>query len=84
MHLCDVFIFVKFISVQWAHNVWTYTRWHCKKNLKKKTILNQNYTQHIDHQYIQNARLAMGAPTSAILAEIFMQYLEHNHIINIL
>jgi nucleoside-specific outer membrane channel protein Tsx len=26
----------------------------------------------------------MGAPTSAILAEIFMQYHEHNHIVNIL
>jgi hypothetical protein len=26
----------------------------------------------------------MGAPTSAILAEIFIQYVEHNHIINIL
>jgi hypothetical protein len=25
----------------------------------------------------------MGAPTSAILAEVFMQYLEHNHITNI-
>jgi hypothetical protein len=26
----------------------------------------------------------MGAPTSAILAEIFMQHHEHNYIINIL
>jgi hypothetical protein len=26
----------------------------------------------------------MGAPTSAILAEIFIQYIEHSHIINIL
>jgi hypothetical protein len=26
----------------------------------------------------------MGAPISAILAEIFIQYIEHNHIINIL
>jgi nucleoside-specific outer membrane channel protein Tsx len=26
----------------------------------------------------------MGAPTSAILAEIFMQHHEHNHIVNIL
>jgi hypothetical protein len=26
----------------------------------------------------------MGAPTSAILAEIFIQYLEHNNIIQIL
>jgi hypothetical protein len=49
-----------------------------------KTILNQNYMQHIDHQYKQNERLAMGALTSVILAEIFIQYIEHNHIINIL
>jgi hypothetical protein len=49
-----------------------------------KTILNQNYMQHLDHQYKQNDRLAMGAPTSAILAEIFLQYFEHNRIINIL
>jgi hypothetical protein len=47
-------------------------------------MLNQNYMQHLDHQYKQNDGLAMGASTSAILAEIFMQYLEYNHIINIL
>jgi hypothetical protein len=45
-----------------------------------KTILNQNYMQHIDHQYKQNDELA----TSAALAEIFIQYIEHNRIINIL
>jgi hypothetical protein len=39
---------------------------------------------YIDHQYKQNEGLAMGVPTSAILAEIFIQYIEHNHIINIL
>jgi hypothetical protein len=40
--------------------------------------------QHLHHQYKQNDALAMGAPTSSILAELFLQYLEHNHIINIL
>jgi hypothetical protein len=49
-----------------------------------KTILNQNYMQHMDQQYKQNEGLAMEAPTSAILAEIFMQHHEHNYIINIL
>jgi hypothetical protein len=49
-----------------------------------KTILNQNYMQHMDQQYKQNERLAMGAPTSAILAEIFMHHHEHNYIFNIL
>jgi hypothetical protein len=46
-----------------------------------KTILKQNCMQ---HQYKQNERLAMRAPTSSILAEIFIQYIEQNHIINIL
>jgi hypothetical protein len=36
--------------------------------------------QHNDHQYKQNEGLAMGAPTSAILAEMFIQHLEHKHI----
>jgi hypothetical protein len=49
-----------------------------------KTILNQNCMQHLDHQYKQNDGLTMGAPTSAILAEIFLQYFEHKHVINIL
>jgi hypothetical protein len=40
--------------------------------------------QHTDHQYKKNKGLAMGASASAILAEIFMQYSAHNHIINIL
>jgi hypothetical protein len=40
--------------------------------------------QHLDHQYKQNEGLAMGAPTSALLAEKFMQHDEHNYIINIL
>jgi hypothetical protein len=37
-----------------------------------------------NQQYKQNDGLAMGAPTSAILAEVFMQHYEHNYIINIL
>jgi hypothetical protein len=49
-----------------------------------EAILNQNYMQHMNQQYKQNEGLAMGAPTSAILAEIFMQHHEHNYIINIL
>jgi hypothetical protein len=48
-----------------------------------KTILNQNYFQH-NQIYTQNEGLAMGAPTSAIPAEIFIQHLEHNDILKIL
>jgi hypothetical protein len=40
--------------------------------------------QHLDHQYKQKDRLAMEAPTSPIPTEIFLQYFEHNHIIDIL
>jgi hypothetical protein len=49
-----------------------------------RTILNHNYVQHNNELYTQNEGLAMGAPTSAILAEIFVQHLEHNTIIHTL
>jgi hypothetical protein len=48
------------------------------------TILEHNYMQLNDQFYNQNEGLAMGAPTSAILAEIFIQYLEHTKIVKIL
>jgi hypothetical protein len=47
-------------------------------------ILQQNYFQFDNQYYKQNIGLAMGAPTSAIIAEIFLQNLEHNQICNIL
>ncbi|XP_021935838.1 uncharacterized protein LOC110837712 [Zootermopsis nevadensis] len=47
-------------------------------------IINQNYFQFNDKYWQQNTGLPMGAPTSSILSEIFLQYLEHNNIINIL
>ena len=40
------------------------------------TILNQNYFQFEDSFFIQNTGLAMGAPTSSILSEIYLQFLE--------
>jgi hypothetical protein len=50
-----------------------------------KTILNQNYFQHNNQIYIYiTRRTSNGAPTSAILAEIFIQYLEHNDILKLL
>jgi glycerol-3-phosphate cytidylyltransferase-like family protein len=48
------------------------------------TIINQNYLQFNNQYYKQDSGLAMGAPTSAFLAEIFFQHLEHTKIINIL
>jgi hypothetical protein len=49
-----------------------------------KTIISQNYFQHNNIVYKQQDGLAMGAPTSAIFSEIFIQHLEHNDILNTL
>jgi hypothetical protein len=48
------------------------------------TILEQNYFQHNQKYYKQTDGLAMGAPASAILAEIYIQNMEHTQIYNIL
>jgi hypothetical protein len=47
-------------------------------------ILKQNCLQFSDQFYKQNEGLGMGMPTSAILDETFMQYLERTKIITIL
>jgi hypothetical protein len=49
-----------------------------------KIILEQNYFQYDKQHYKQTEGLAMGAPTSAVLAEIFTQHMEHKHIYPIL
>jgi hypothetical protein len=48
------------------------------------TILDQNYFIHNNQIFQQNEGLPMGAPTSAILSEIYLKYVEHNNILNIL
>jgi hypothetical protein len=48
------------------------------------TLLNQNYLQFWKQYYKQNDGSAIRVPTSAILAEIFIQYLEYTTILNIL
>jgi hypothetical protein len=53
------------------------------KNLLN-TILEHNYIEHNGKWYKQNDGLAMGAPTSAILAEAFIQHLEYTRIVVIL
>ena len=45
-----------------------------------KTLVTQNYFQFQNTTYMQNEGLAMGAPTSSILSEIYMQYIESNTI----
>jgi hypothetical protein len=49
-----------------------------------KTILEQKYFQFDQQYYKQTERLAMGAPTSAIPTETFIQHMEHKHIYPIL
>jgi hypothetical protein len=46
--------------------------------------MGQNYLQFNDQFYNQNEGLAMETPTSAILSETFIRYLEHIKIIKIL
>jgi hypothetical protein len=48
------------------------------------TVLDQNFFIFNNEYYKQETGLAMGAPSSAILAEIYLQSLEHNKIYNIL
>jgi Reverse transcriptase (RNA-dependent DNA polymerase). len=48
------------------------------------TILSQNYFQFGTHQYIQKQGSAIGAPTSSIFSEIYMQYLEQTKIFDFL
>jgi hypothetical protein len=46
--------------------------------------MEQNYFQFDQKYYKQIEGLAMGDPTSAILAEIFTQHMEHKYIYPIL
>jgi hypothetical protein len=48
------------------------------------TRVEQNYIQFDSEYYKQNDGIAMGPPTYAILEEIFIQYLEHIKVIEVL
>jgi hypothetical protein len=48
------------------------------------TVLSQNYFRFNKQYYKQAEGLAMGVPSSALLAKIILEYLEHNNIHNIL
>ena len=45
-----------------------------------QTLVNQNYFQFQDTIYIQNEGLAMGAPTSSILSEVYLEHMENTTI----
>jgi hypothetical protein len=49
-----------------------------------KLVIAQNYFQHANNQYIREQGLAMGAPTSSLLPEIYLQHLESTKIFYIL
>jgi hypothetical protein len=49
-----------------------------------RLVLEQNYFQHDKIFYKQKESLAMGAPSSSILSEIFLQFMEHDEILKIL
>ena len=43
-------------------------------------ITQQNYFIHNNTTYIQQEGLAMGAPSSALISEIFLQYIESTYL----
>jgi hypothetical protein len=45
-----------------------------------KVITRQNYFLHNDKTITQTDHLAMGAPSSSIISEIFLQHIEHTHL----
>jgi hypothetical protein len=46
-------------------------------------ILEQNYFQYNNGFFTQTNGLAMGTPISGLLAEILIQYIEHNRIVKL-
>ena len=49
-----------------------------------ETIIEQNCFQFCGKTYIQSEGLAMGAPTSSIFSELYLQHLENTKIYDIL
>ena len=55
---------------------------HTKQELLEwyDVITKQSYFSHKDTTLIQSDKLAMGAPSSGLIAEIFLQHIEHTHL----
>jgi len=47
------------------------------------TITEQSYFTHKNQIVVQHDGLAMGAPSSGLIAEMFLQYIEHSHLTNL-
>jgi hypothetical protein len=58
------------------------TNTHIKSELLDwyEAITQQNYSRHKDTTITQTDGLAMGAPSSSIISEIFLQHTEHTHL----
>jgi hypothetical protein len=52
--------------------------------LLNELIIKQNYFELNSKFYLQSQGLAMGAPSSVLLSEIYLQYIEHNQILDLL
>jgi hypothetical protein len=57
-----------------------------KRNILKllTVVIDQNYFHFTGRTYVQHDGLTMGAPTSSILSEFYLQHLEHSKIYDIL
>jgi hypothetical protein len=49
-----------------------------------RTVIERIYFTFQNQNYFQNTGLAMGAPSSAVLSEVYLQHLEHTEIIMII
>jgi len=49
-----------------------------------QTLVEQNYFRFHDTIYVRNEGLAMGAPTSSIFPEVYLQYIESTEICYVL
>ena len=49
-----------------------------------RTVIEQNYFTFQNQNYFQKTGLALGAPSSAVLSEVYLQHLEHTEIIKII
>jgi hypothetical protein len=71
------------IQILCDHN--NVTAQNCNEMLQMcRLITSQNYFTFLSSTYIQHNGLAMGSPTSSILSEMYLQYLEHTKLIDIL
>jgi hypothetical protein len=76
----DLIEIIKSLSLEQGHNL------ELTNELVNitRTILRQNYFQFQISFYVQKTGLAIGAPTSSIFSEVFLQHIEHTAIYDIL